>query len=46
MGLLRAKLSTEGEPLVREAVARALELLEAGGGLRRTTPPPPLGPPK
>jgi HEAT repeat protein len=40
IGLLRAKLSNEVEPLVREAIQRALVEVELGGGLRRTTPPP------
>src|SRR5690606_23137649 len=40
IGLLRAKLASESEPLVREAIQRALVELELGGGLRRTTPPP------
>jgi HEAT repeat protein len=40
IGLLRAKLSSEVEPLVREAIQRALVEIELGGGLRRTTPPP------
>jgi HEAT repeat protein len=40
IGLLRAKLSSEVEPLVREAIQRALVEVELGGGLRRTTPPP------
>jgi HEAT repeat protein len=40
VGLLRAKLAQETEPLVREAIQRALVEVELGGGLRRTTPPP------
>ena len=40
IGLLRAKLGSETEPLVREAIQRALVEVELGGGLRRTTPPP------
>lgn len=40
IGLLRAKLASETEPLVREAIQRALVEVELGGGLRRTTPPP------
>ena len=40
IGLLRAKLGSEMEPLVREAIQRALVEVELGGGLRRTTPPP------
>lgn len=40
IGLLRAKLTSEIEPLVQEAIQRALVEVELGGGLRRTTPPP------
>ena len=40
MGLLRAKLAGEDEPLVREAIQRALSELEGTVPLRRTTPPP------
>ncbi|MEZ4370502.1 MAG: HEAT repeat domain-containing protein [Polyangiaceae bacterium] len=38
--LLKARLSTESEPLVREAVQRALIALESASGRRTTTPPP------
>lgn len=38
--ILRAKLASEDEPLVREAIQRALAELEASGGHRRTMPPP------
>ncbi|HEY6560015.1 MAG TPA: HEAT repeat domain-containing protein [Polyangiaceae bacterium] len=40
--LLRAKLSIEPEPLVKDAVQRALGEVDSVGGVRRT-PPPPLG---
>jgi HEAT repeat protein len=40
-GMLRAKLGTEAEPLVREAIQRALAEIEAAtGNVRRTSPPP------
>ena len=42
-GLLRSKLSSETEPLVREAIQRGLAELETEGGKRRTVPPPGLG---
>lgn len=38
--LLKARLATESEPLVREAVQRALMALESASGRRTTTPPP------
>ncbi|MEZ4229244.1 MAG: HEAT repeat domain-containing protein [Polyangiaceae bacterium] len=38
--LLKARLVTESEPLVREAVQRALMALESASGRRTTTPPP------
>jgi HEAT repeat protein len=38
--LLRAKLSIEPEPLVKDAVQRALGEVEGVAGVRRTTPPP------
>lgn len=41
MGLLRARLTTEREALVREALGRALESLESARGLRHTVPPKP-----
>lgn len=41
--ILRAKLASESEPLVREAIQRALQELEAGGGHHRTMPPPGRG---
>lgn len=37
--LLRAKLAAESEPLVREAIGRALAELEAAAGVRRSPPP-------
>lgn len=37
--LLRAKLAAENEPLVREAIGRALAELEAAAGVRRSPPP-------
>ncbi len=40
--LLRAKLSIEPEPLVKDAVQRALGEADSAAGARRT-PPPPLG---
>jgi HEAT repeat protein len=40
--LLRAKLSIEPEPLVKDAVQRALGEVDSAGGVRRT-PLPPLG---
>lgn len=40
MRLLRAKLAGEDEPLVREAIQRALSKLEGIAPIRRTTPPP------
>lgn len=40
MGLLRAKLASEDEPLVKEAIQRALSKLEGKVPIRRTTPPP------
>lgn len=40
MGLLRAKLAGEEEPLVKEAIQRALSKLEGIVPIRRTTPPP------
>ncbi len=40
MGLLRAKLASEDEPLVKEAIKRALSKLEGKVPIRRTTPPP------
>jgi HEAT repeat protein len=45
VGLLRAKLGTELEPLVKEALMRALSELESATGLRRgtSTPPPRRG---
>ncbi|MEZ4224427.1 MAG: HEAT repeat domain-containing protein [Polyangiaceae bacterium] len=43
MGLLRTRLSVEREPLVREALTRALESLESTRGVRRTVPPPTRG---
>ena len=39
-GLLRARLPNEDNPLVQEAINRALEL---GGGMRHTPPPPRAG---
>lgn len=44
MDLLRSKLGSETEPLVREALTRALESNEQVGGVRRTRPPPGPGP--
>jgi HEAT repeat protein len=41
VALLRAKLSSEDEPLVKEALMRALSELESASGLRRSTTPPP-----
>ena len=38
--LLRAKLATELEPLVKDAVQRALVDVEGGSAVRRTHPPP------
>ncbi|HEY3233456.1 MAG TPA: HEAT repeat domain-containing protein [Polyangiaceae bacterium] len=43
LGLLRAKLSAEGEPLVREALQRAINELEVGAGVRRSPVPPQVG---
>jgi HEAT repeat protein len=40
MRLLRAKLAGEDEPLVKEAIQRALSKLEGVVPIRRTTPPP------
>lgn len=41
IGLLRAKLPLEPEPLVKEALVRALSELESASGLVRSTNPPP-----
>ncbi len=38
--LLRAKLGNEDEPLVKDAIQRALSSLEGTAPVRRTTPPP------
>ena len=38
--LLRAKLANEDEPLVKDAVHRALIEIEGGSAVRRTAPPP------
>jgi HEAT repeat protein len=38
--LLRAKLANEAEPLVKDAVHRALIEIEGGSAVRRTAPPP------
>ncbi len=43
LGLLRGKLGSEPEPLVREALARALGEVETSGSIRRSTPVPGLG---
>jgi HEAT repeat protein len=40
-GMLRAKLGTEDEPLVREAIQRALSEIEMAIGTVRVTAPPP-----
>lgn len=39
-GLLAARLANEREPLVRDALTRALEMVEIEAGARRTNPPP------
>ncbi len=41
--LLRSRLSREEEPLVRQAIQRALAEVEADGGRRKTVPPPGMG---
>jgi HEAT repeat protein len=43
LGLLRAKLVVENEPLVKEAIVRALGELEASSGVRRSPPPSRIG---
>jgi HEAT repeat protein len=43
VGTLRAKLAVEAEPLVKEAIQRALSELETASGVRRSPPPVRMG---
>ncbi len=43
LGLLRGRLAVEDEPLVKDAVARAIAASEAASGRRWTAPPPSVG---